>query len=80
MEQSDLLDHVQLRKWFRKGKHNTLMKNVAYPKDGDGNELPYGAELDPSAPIRCQPRQALIWWLTLRYVNVPNSYPMEKFK
>lgn len=81
MEQGEFLDYVQLRKWFRKGDSNALVKNVPYPRDLDNNPLPHGAKLDfDVTPVKLQPRQALIWWLTLRYVTVPNSYPMESFK
>ena len=69
---------AEMRKWFREGTKNTLLLDVPYPTDQDGNPLPHGAVLNfHDVPIRAQPRSALIWWLRLRYVNVPGSYPME---
>ena len=49
----DLYAGSRLEKWFRKGKDNVLLHEVPYPRDVDGNKLPYGAILDfDKVPIR----------------------------
>ena len=73
---------TQMRRWFREGDENRLsLSNVPYPVDKDGNDLPHGSVLDfQQMPIALHPRTALVWWLRLRNVNVPMSYPMEPFE
>ena len=81
MDPCELLDYAKLKKWFREGTENQLMKNVPYPLDADKNPLPHGALLDfDNVPIKYQPRKALVWWARLRHINVPASYPMDPFE
>ena len=76
---AELLTRVKMKKWFRHGK--TLAKDVPYPKNIDGKHLPHGAVLNfEKTPIILHSRRALIWWLRLRNVNIPGTYPMESFE
>lgn len=76
---AELLERARMKKWFRKG--NTLTKDVPFPKNLDGEALPHGAVLNfDKKPIILHTRRALIWWLRLRNVNIPGSYPMHSFK
>ena len=76
---AELLERARMTKWFRKG--NSLAQDVPFPKNVDGEALPHGAVLNfDKKPIILHTRRALIWWLRLRNVNIPGSYPMHSFQ
>ena len=76
---AELLERARMKKWFRKG--NSLAQDVPFPKNLDGEALPHGAVLNfDKKPIILHTRRALIWWLRLRNVNIPGSYPMHSFQ
>ena len=80
MSTAELLQRAQLEKWFREGDDNTLVEEVPYPTDADGNSLPHGAVLDfTQVPVEFHSRRALVWWLRLRHVNIPMDYPLNRF-
>ena len=80
MSPAELLKYAQLQKWFRQGDDNTLVQELPYPTDADGNSLPHGAVLDfEQVPVRLHSRRALVWWLRLRHVNIPMDYPLNCF-
>ena len=52
MGSSDLLECARMNKWFRQGDVNKL-RDVPYPTNADGHELPHGSVLNfNKTPIR----------------------------
>ena len=77
MSPAELLTRARMSKWFRHG--DSLLRDVPYPQE-NGKKLPHGAVLNfEKNPIASHTRRALIWWLRLRGVNLPGSYPMHPF-